>query len=207
MTGPRENDTWLPGSDAGLVGFYDLKGVVESLLAGLHIEAVTFTPTQHLAYHPGRVAELTINGQVIGRLGQLHPLMVEAYSLQVDDDQPVLAADFDLDLLLKQLPDGYVVRSVSRFPAVQQDIAVVIDESIPAGQVEALIIQTGRPLLTDVRLFDVFRGEQIGAGKKSLAYALTYQADDRTLDAGDAAQIRARIVRRLEHELGAKLRG
>jgi phenylalanyl-tRNA synthetase beta chain len=206
MTGPRENNTWLPGSDTGLVGFYDLKGVVESLLAGLHIEAVTFAPTQHLAYHPGRVAELTINGQAIGRLGQLHPLVVEAYSLQVDDDQPVLAADFDLDLLLKQLPDGYVVRSVSRFPAVQQDIAVVIDESIPAGQVEALITQTGRPLLTEACLFDVFRGEQIGAGKKSLAYSLTFQVEDRTLTDKVVAKQQDKIVKRLERELGAKLR-
>jgi phenylalanyl-tRNA synthetase beta chain len=206
MTGPREDNSWLPGSDTGLIGFYDLKGVVESLLAGLHVEAVTFVPTQHLAYHPGRVAELIVNGQAIGWLGQLHPLVVEAYSLQVDDDQPVLAADFDLDLLLKQLPDGYVVRSVSRFPAVQQDIAVVVDESIPAGQVEALITQTGRPLLADVRLFDVFRGEQIGADKKSLAYSLIFQAEDRTLTDKVVAKQQDKIVKRLERQLGAKLR-
>ena len=99
-----------------------------------------------------------------------------------------------------------MVRSISRFPAVQQDIAVVIDETVPAEQVQTLIRQTGQPLLVDVKLFDVFRGEQIGSGKKSLAYSLTFQADDRTLTDKVVAQQQDKIVKRLAHELGAKLR-
>jgi phenylalanyl-tRNA synthetase beta chain len=196
----------LAGNDRAPVDFYDLKGVVESLLAGLHVKEATFTPTQHPACHPGRVAQLNVNGQTIGVLGQLHPLVGEAYELQVDDDQPVLVADFDLDALLCQRPELHVVRSVSRFPAVQQDIAVVIDDSIPADQVQTLIAQTGQPLLVDVQLFDVFHGEQIGAGKKSLAYNLTFQAEDRTLTDKVVAQQQNKIVKRLERELGAKLR-
>ena len=86
-----------------------------------------------------------------------------------------------------------------------EDIALILDESIPAAQVEALIRQTGGKVLTDVKLFDVYRGEQIGAGKKSLAYSLTYQAE-KTLTDKEAAAIRNKIVRRLENELGAKLR-
>jgi len=205
LTGPREASDWLP-SDTGPVDFFDLKGVVESLLDGLHVDEVSFEPASHRAYHPGRVAELTINGQPIGLFGQLHPLLVDAYALQVDPDQPVLAADFDLDRLLAQVPDGHVVRSVPRFPAVQQDIAVVVDDSVPADQVQQLIRQTGQPLLTAVRLFDVYRGEQIGAGKKSLAYSLTFQAEDRTLTDQVVAKQQEKIVQRLERELGAKLR-
>jgi phenylalanyl-tRNA synthetase beta chain len=95
---------------------------------------------------------------------------------------------------------------VSEFPPILEDIAVIVDENLPADRVEALIRQTGGKMLAAVRLFDVFRSEQIGAGKKSLAYALTYQSLEGTLTDKDAAQIRSRIIRRLEQELGAKLR-
>lgn len=206
MTGPRETETWLPGTDTEPVNFYDLKGVIESLLTGLHMNEVTFTPTRHLAFQPGRVAEVSVKGKTVGVLGQLHPLVVQTYELQADENQPVLAADFDLDTLLGQAPAMHVVRSVSRFPAVQQDIAVVIDESISAQTVETLILQTGQPLVTEVKLFDVFRGEQLGAGKKSLAYSLTFQAEDRTLTDKVVAKQQNKIVQRLENELGAKLR-
>jgi phenylalanyl-tRNA synthetase beta chain len=89
---------------------------------------------------------------------------------------------------------------------VLEDIAIIVDEALPADRVEALIKQTGGKMLASVRLFDVFRSEQIGVGKKSLAYALTYQSLEGTLTDKDAAQIRNRIVRRLEADLGAKLR-
>ena len=92
------------------------------------------------------------------------------------------------------------------FPAILEDLAFVVDEAIPAESLENLIRQTGGKLLTDVRLFDIFRGEQIGSGKKSLAYRLTYQAPDRTLTDNEVAQVRSRIIKRLEYELAAKLR-
>ncbi|HEX5836301.1 MAG TPA: hypothetical protein VFY26_00630, partial [Anaerolineales bacterium] len=99
----------------------------------------------------------------------------------------------------------YGVTPVPEVPPVLEDIAVIVDESLPAERVEGLIKQTGGKTVTQVRLFDVYRGEQIGAGKKSLAYSLTYQSD-RTMTDAEAAAIRTKIVRRLEHELGAKLR-
>jgi phenylalanyl-tRNA synthetase beta chain len=117
-----------------------------------------------------------------------------------------LAAEFDLEAVLAAIPVGYPIRPVSEFPPVLEDIAIIVDEALPADRVEALIKQTGGKMLASVLLFDVFRGEQIGAGKKSLAYALTYQSLEGTLTDKDAAAIRSRIVRRLENELGAKLR-
>lgn len=206
MTGVREEHSWL-GADTAPVDFFDLKGVVESVLIGLHVDNVVFSPTRQPVYYPGRVAEVSVNGQPIGLLGQLHPHVAQSYDFKTDSDWPVLAADLDLDRLLAQVSNGHVVKSVPRFPPVQQDIAVIVDEAIPAEQVQVLIAQTGRPLLTDVRLFDLFRGEQIGAGKKSLAYSLTFQAEDRTLTDKDAAKQQQKIVQRLERELGAKLRG
>ncbi|HEY2980042.1 MAG TPA: hypothetical protein VGJ22_02580, partial [Anaerolineales bacterium] len=112
-----------------------------------------------------------------------------------------------LDLAaLRSAAPAYGIEPVPDFPPVLEDIAVIVDESVPAARVEGLIRQTGGATLSAVRLFDVFRGEQIGAGKKSLAYSLTYQAPDKTLTDAEAAAIRNKIVKRLEQEVGAKLR-
>ena len=133
--------------------------------------------------------------------GELHPLVKEKYEFE---EAPILVVEFDL-ATIRAVETEYEVEPVPAVPPVLEDIALILDESIPAAQVEALIRQTGGKVLTDVKLFDVYRGEQIGAGKRSLAYSLTYQAD-KTLTDKEAAAIRNKIVRRLENELGAKLR-
>jgi phenylalanyl-tRNA synthetase beta chain len=117
-----------------------------------------------------------------------------------------LVAEINFEALSPHIPSVHLVHSAPRFPAVGQDIAVVVDEATPANQVEATILAGGGKLLVDVRLFDVYRGDQIGVGRKSLAYALTFQAEDRTLTDKEVAKVQDRIVRRLERELGAKLR-
>jgi phenylalanyl-tRNA synthetase beta chain len=137
----------------------------------------------------------------VGVFGELHPLVKDKYEL---GDAPVLVAEFDLDILRGVKPT-YGVAPVSEFPAVYEDIAVIVDDSVAASTVEALIKQTGGKIVSNVKLFDVYRGEQVGAGKKSLAYSLTYQAE-KTLTDAEAAAIRNKIVKRLEYELGAQLR-
>jgi phenylalanyl-tRNA synthetase beta chain len=209
MTGPRELEGWK-GADTSNVDFYDLKGLVEDLLDGLHVSQVDFEPAEHPSYYPGRAARLRVDGDTIGLLGQLHPLVQDAFDLPtVDpsgDDRPVLVAELDFDVLSRHIPDAHLVSPVPRFPAIRQDIAVVVDAHMPASQVQAAILDAGGKLLVDVRLFDVYRGDQIGAGKKSLAYALTFQAPDRTLTDKEAAKVQNRIVKRLEQELGGRLR-
>ena len=121
-------------------------------------------------------------------------------------DRRLTVAELDLEALLAQVPPVWFVDAISPYPAVLQDLAVVVDEGIPAATVETLVSQTGGFLLKDVQLFDVYRGEPIPAGKKSLAYALTFQAPDKTLrDAIVAKQVK-RIVKRLQQELGAEQR-
>jgi phenylalanyl-tRNA synthetase beta chain len=203
LTGPRQLPAWQGGADTESMDFYDLKGVVENLLAGLHVAAIAFRPTEHPSYHPGRVAEVLVNGEPVGQLGQLHPLVCEAYGVT---EHPLLAADLDAEKLQPASGLGYTVTTVSRYPAVLQDIAVVVDEGVPAAEVQAVIEEAGGTLLREMRLFDLYRGEQVGAGKKSLAYSLTFQADDRTLTDKDANKIRDKIVRRLNDKLGATLR-
>jgi phenylalanyl-tRNA synthetase beta chain len=200
ITGKRYESAWDVKVGVRL-DFYDIKGIIEALMGALHLD-VTYVPAEHPSFHPGKCASVLLNGTPLGVFGELHPLVQENY----DFVSPVLAAEFDLEAVLAAIPTGYPVRPVSEFPPVLEDIAVVVDEALPADRVEALIKQTGGKMLESVRLFDVFRSEQIGAGKKSLAYALTYRSHEGTLTDKDAAAIRNRIVRRLEHELGAKLR-
>jgi phenylalanyl-tRNA synthetase beta chain len=202
MTGPRVIRSWLDGTEETL-DFYDLKGVVDALLAGLHIEDAAFAPLEHPALHPGRAAALSVAGIEVGVLGEVHPTVGEAYGL---GERRVCLAELNLEKLLATAGHLVQITPISMYPAVYEDLAIVVDESVPAVQVRDLIVQAGGAMLRKVELFDVYRGEQIGDGKKSLAYALTYQADDRTLDAKAANKIRSKIVRRLERELGAALR-
>jgi phenylalanyl-tRNA synthetase beta chain len=139
----------------------------------------------------------------VGTFGELHPLVRQAFDLP---QQPVCVAEFDLEALLDASLVARNYQAVSRFPAVREDIAVVVDEATTAAQVEATIWNAGGNLLRDVRLFDLYRGEQVGVGRKSLAYRLVYQANDRTLTDDDAAKIRARIIKALQRELNATLR-
>ncbi len=183
--------------------FYDLKGILESLFAGIHLSEVRIEAAQHPAFHPGKCAALFLGEQWVGCFGELHPLVKERFELP---EAPFLAAEFDLHPILAAIPERYEIQAVPAYPPVLEDIAVIVDEDIAAEKVEQCIWSGGGKTLRAVRLFDVYRGEQIGAGKKSLAYSLTYQAADRTLTDDEAAQIRSRIVRRLEQELGAKLR-
>jgi phenylalanyl-tRNA synthetase beta chain len=201
MTGVREATAWDVKNSPPL-DFYDLKGRIELLLRGLRFTNISYTETESVQYlHPGKAAEVKVNGQIVGAFGELHPLVKEKYEL---GDWPILVAEFDLDSL-RGIEPTYGVTPVSEFPPVYEDIAMIVDESVLAERVESLIKQTGGRTVANVKLFDVYRGDQIGAGKKSLAYSLTYQAD-KTLTDAEAAAIRTKIVKRLEHELGAKLR-
>lgn len=202
LTGPRQLPGWQP-ADTAPMDFYDLKGIIQALLEGLHIDDAHYEPAELSTYHPGKCARLIAGGRSLGVFGELHPLVRQHYDLPAT---PLLAGEFDLEALQSLVPERYDVQAVPTYPPVLEDLAVIVDESLPAEQVAALIEEAGGKLVSRVRLFDVYRGEQIGNGKKSLAYSLTYQASDRTLTDEEVAQIRQRIVRRLEQELGAKLR-
>lgn len=202
LTGPRRPGSWLKENDETL-DFFDLKGVVDALCDGMNLEHVAFAPVEHPALQPGRAATLSIHGKEAGVLGEVHPDVCEGFGL---GERRACLAEFNLEILLANAGQPVQITPVSTYPAVYEDLAIVVDEGVPAAQVRTRIEQAGGPMLVDVELFDLYRGEQIGAGKKSLAYALTYQAQDRTLDAKAARKIRNRIVRRLERELGATLR-
>ncbi len=205
MAGQREPAGWQP-ADTNNMDFYDLKGVIEGLLNGLRLSGVRFEAADAPSFHPGKCAKVLVGEQQIGVFGELHPRVREQFDWSATLKGAVVAGEFDMDLLLQLVPPMYQTENLPTFPPVLEDLALVLDESVPADKVEAFIRQTGGKLLSDVRLFDVFRSELIGAGKKSLAYSLTYQAPDRTLKDDEIKQLRNKIIKRLEHEVSAKLR-
>jgi len=217
MSGPRLARSWLATS-AEPMDFYDLKGVVETLLTRLGIAEHTFEPTGHPTFHPGRTAELRLFGATNRRnsavpsatsdrplaiLGEVHPLVREAFDLP---DRPVCLAEFDLEALLAQTQAVRPMQPISRFPPVAEDLAIVVAEEVPAQRVQEVIARAGGELLTQVTLFDVWRGGQVPAGKKSLAYALTYQGQDHTLGPDEVNRVREYILQQLAEELEAELR-
>ena len=201
MTGTRSASAW-DVKNGPAFDFYDMKGRIELLLAGLRYTDIVYAEAESTySLHPGKSAEVKVSGQVVGVFGELHPLAKEKYEF---GDAPVIVAEFDLEKL-RMLNPSYGITPVSEFPPMYEDIAIIVDESVAASAVEALIRQTGGKTVTDVRLFDIYRDDKIGAGKKSLAYSLTYQAE-KTLTDAEAAAIRNKIVKRLENTIGAKLR-
>jgi phenylalanyl-tRNA synthetase beta chain len=203
LTGERGSPFWDGTTNTALFDFYDLKGVVEALLKGLNLTGIAYEPSDEPIFHPGKCAQVRLGEKTFGVFGELSPVVKERFDLP---KSPILAADFDAEALLASLPVGHAVEPVPAFPSVLEDIAVVVDESVPAARVEEVIRQAGGKTVAAVGLFDVYRGDQIGPAKKSLAYSLSYQASDRTLTDQEVAKIRERIIRRLESELGAKLR-
>ena len=202
VTGPREERSWLEHQDRAWMDFFDLKGVVETLLSRLRLDAV-FDSGAHDAFHPGRCANVRVADRSVGVVGELHPLVREAFELP---DQPVGALTFDLDVLLTDWGSPREMVGLSTHPPVYEDLAVVVEAEVPAERVRRLIRRAGSPLVRSVELFDVYRGAQVDEGKKSLAYRLTYQAEDRTLTDGEVAEVRSTIVGELEDVLNARLR-
>ena len=205
LTGPRDADHWREGNPAEGMDFYDLKGVLEGLLAALHLD-VRYEAVDHPTYRPGRTARIWLGETQLGIMGELHPLVVEGYGVRIDRDQPLLVADLDLDTILSHIDYGHTFEPVSPYPALREDLALVMDRHIPASDVNEALRQAGGFLLKQVELFDVYEGSQLPAGKKSLAYHLTFQSPNKTLTDKDVLKQRKRILNRLEHRLGVKLR-
>jgi phenylalanyl-tRNA synthetase beta chain len=201
MTGPRNPGNWL-GGDPEPLDFYDVKGMIEVMLEQLNTGSATYEAAD-VPYCGPHCARVLVADVEIGVFGELHPRVRQAYGLP---NRPVVVADLASDPLLPYFMQKEQLQAFSEFPPVKEDIALIVDESISAGQVEALIHKTGGQMLIDVQLFDLYRGRSIPAGKKSLAYSLTFQSPTKTLTDKDTAKFRRKIVGRLSREIGAQLR-
>jgi phenylalanyl-tRNA synthetase beta chain len=206
LSGSRTSEFWGDGgkTPSGELDFFDLKGIVASLVEALHLSEMAYRAVKVPYLHPGKSAELVVGEEVVGHFGEMHPRVAEACGFGA---QAILAGEFDLEKIRARTPERHRAVPVPRFPAALRDVAVVVEESMPAERVEAEIRAGGGELLHGVRLFDVYHGENIPAGCKSLAYALTYQAEDRTLTDKEVEQAHKKIENRLRHVLKAQIRG
>lgn len=187
----------------GKESFFDFKGDVQELLASLHIKGVTYEPCSDMpSMHPGRCAKVYINGEYAGFFGQVHPVIAAGWDIP---DNSYIGC-LETKVVYKASVDIPKNKELPKFPAVTRDIALVLDKKTPAGHVEALICQRGGKLLEDCSLFDCYEGAQVGEGKRSLAYALSFRAPDRTLTDDDVNKAMKKILNGLETEFGATLR-
>lgn len=201
LAGLRSRPSWA--ERARPVDFFDLKGIVETLLQQLGVGGVAFQPVTAPPFHPGRGAELKLDGKPLGVFGEVHPQVAERFDLK----GRVYLAELDLEALLQRAQAVQVYRPIPRFPGIRLDLAVVVEEGVPADQIERLIRRSGGELLKEVTLFDVYRGDPVPPGKVSLAYSLFYLAEDRTLTDEEAQAVHQRIIEALGRELQAQVRG
>lgn len=202
ITGKQFSDAW-DTHIKGNLDFFSMKGIVEAMVEGMHIPSVTFKVGERSWLHPGKTAEIYAGDTLVGVMGELHPAVKGNFDLL---SAPVILLDIDLAKLLPLSEQNYPSHAISPYPGIYEDLAIVVDESTTAEEVLAVIKQGGGKMLAKVDLFDIFRGESVGAGKKSLAYSLMYQSPEKTLTDKDATAIRTKIIKRLDQVLGAKLR-
>ena len=181
--------------------FFKLKGVVCALLSALHAEA-EFSRSALPFLHPGRGADITVSGKKIGWLGEIHPLVAAKY----DAEERLLAAEIDLVALFETERGGYSFRPFSKYPSAERDLAVVVDASVPAGDMLDAVRRAKINDLTSADIFDVYRGAQVGEGKKSVALTFGFASPERTLTDDEIAAAMKKILSLLRREFGAKIR-
>lgn len=183
--------------------FFDMKGCVETIFEKLGIrDAVTYEPKEGRPYlHPGRKADIVIDGETAGYLGEVHPEVADNYNLGTKTYIAVL----DIAKLAEKADFDIKYQGVAKFPAVTRDISLVMKKTVLAGQVEEVIRKSGGKLLEDYHLFDIYEGENVGADEKSLAYSIRFRAKDRTLEDKDITAVMDKILKKLE-SLGVVLR-
>ena len=182
--------------------FFAVKGVVEAAFEALGVGGTEFGRAKGKPFHPTRGATVNLGSHPLGALGELHPEVCERF----DVAEGTLAFELSLAPLLDALPERVQVTDPPRHPATYLDLAVVVDEPIAAARVGSVIEKAGAPEVSSVRLFDVYRGEQVGEGKKSLAFALELRAGDRTMTDDEALAVRDRILPALQERTGATIR-
>lgn len=199
ITGKVNPEQW--GHKDRSVDFFDLKGDIEALLQAVEQTGkVEWKQTSHPALHPGQAAELLVDGKSLGVLGQLHPQAQKSMGL----GQTAYVFEFDLEsLLLARVP---TFKTLSKFPTVKRDIAIIVDETVSYSQIVACIDALGDKLISDLSVFDVYKGEGVTAGRKSIALSLILQDFSRTLSVDEVENTIALVLEKLEADIGATLR-
>ena len=201
LMGRREPKGW--SQNAAQIDFYDAKGIVEELLAGLSISNYFVEAGEHYALHPGKTAVFKKGRDVLATVGEIHPAVAEALGIR----KKIYVFEADVETLQKFAAKKFSFESLPKYPSISRDLAILVEHDTAAGDVEKVIAKSGGNFFKGVTLFDVYTGERISADKKSLAFAIEFRSNERTLKDEEADEAFQNILAAVEKEFGATLRG
>ena len=200
---PAEPKMLTLGAYGDGVTFFSVKGQLEAILSGLRLPKATFTAVKdNPSFHPGRCAAISMNGEFLGYMGQVHPLVCKNYGL----DTEVYCVEIDFSKAFAMMLPEPTFTPLPKYPAVTRDLSLLCDESVTIAELQDVITAAGGKLLRRVDLFDIYRGKGVASGKKSVAFSLVLRADDRTLTDADSEGVTSKVLAALEAKLGAVLR-
>lgn len=200
---PEQENILTLGMYGDDVDFYTLKGLIENVLEAVSVNRYDIVKeTENGSYHPGRCANITVGKDVIATIGEVHPAVLENYGIE----KRAYLAEVNVTKIVKYSRQNKKYVEVPKFPAVERDIAVIVDEKVEVGQIEKIITKKSKKLLESATLFDIYRDEKIGANKKSVAYSLIFRDKKKTLSDEEINTAMENIISELEKVLGAELR-
>jgi phenylalanyl-tRNA synthetase beta chain len=202
VSGPIDAASWQD-IEPRAYDYFDLKGILEGLAERLRLPPIDFERNDEAPYHPGVSARMVLGGRTVGTLGRLHPRVARSFDL---DDRNVFVAAVDLEAWIHAARPSHPYLPYSRFPVLRQDLNLVVAEEIAADVVERAIVAAAGPLLTAVRLLNVYRGPQIGEGRKSLSFRMEFVAEGRSLEESEVNTLREAMLPRLRSAIGAEIR-
>lgn len=201
ITGRRNAQGWNQAND--MVDFYDAKGIIEELLANLRVTRYTVEAGTHYAMHPGKTALFKKGRDVIATVGEVHPAVLSAYGIT----KPVYIFELDATIVMKYMAKDLKYKALPKYPATSRDLAMLVDVDVNAADIEKAMTKAAGQNLTQITLFDVYTGKQVEEGKKSLAFSLTFQSNDKTLTDAEIDPAIEKIVAKLQKDFNANLRG
>ena len=201
ITGRRNAHGWNQTND--MVDFYDAKGIIEELLANLRVTRYTVEAGTHYAMHPGKTALFKKGRDVIATVGEIHPAVLSAYGIT----KPVYIFELDATTVMKYMAKDLKYKALPKYPATSRDLAMLVDVDVNAADIEKAMTKAAGQNLTQITLFDVYTGKQVEEGKKSLAFSLTFQSNDKTLTDAEIDPAIEKIVAKLQKDFNANLRG
>ena len=200
---PLQENILTLGMYGDNLDFYTLKGLVENVLETVSVNRYDIEKeTKNGSYHPGRCANIKVGIDTIATFGEVHPEVLENYGIE----KRAYLAELNLTKITKYSRNNKKYVEVPKFPAVERDIAIIVDENIEVGQIEKTITKKAKKILEKAELFDIYRNEKLGENKKSVAYALTFRAKNKTLNDDEVNEVMENVIKELEKSLGAELR-
>ena len=200
---PEEKKLIAVGCYGAEHDYFTLKGTVEGLLDAVGVADYSFERAKDsMCFHPGKCADILINGKKAGIIGEIHPDVAERFNIETD----VYVTELDFEAVFAAANAAVKYKKIARMPAIERDIAVIVDKDVPVAKIHDVIKKMSGKNLESLTLFDVYEGKQIPEGKKSVAYNAVYRSAEQTLTDNDINKVFDRIVKTLERELGAVLR-